>query len=39
MTLTDITTPGQSEAGSNGKEDVLHNPQRFRVATSTPDAI
>ena len=38
-TLTSITTPGQSESGSNGNEELLHSPQISRTRASPPDAV
>ena len=37
-TLTDITTPGQSEPGSNGNERVLNTPHISRTGASLSDA-
>ena len=37
--LTDITTMGQSEPGSNGNEGVLHIPQSSMNRTSPSDAF
>ena len=38
-TLTETSTPGQSEPGSNGNEGVLHIPHSSRTEDSPLDAV
>ena len=37
--LTGTTTPGQGESGSNGNEEVLPIPPRFRTGASPSDGL
>ena len=39
MELTDTTTPGQSEPGSNGNESILHIPQNSRTGASLSNGL
>ena len=39
VTLTSTTTPGKSEPGSNGNEEVLHSSLISRTGASPSDAI
>ena len=36
MTLSDTTTPDQSEPGSNSNEKMLHIPQSFSITAASP---
>ena len=39
LTLTSITTPDQSEPGTNVNEGVLHISRSFRTGALPPDAV